>query len=77
MIRFPVFPQKNSKMHQQDLMKNIWCPFYKVCLDEAAKNNSLMDCSHCENAGINFEEDWRFWTMNSICSDIKYMRRIK
>jgi hypothetical protein len=57
--RFPVFHRETGGLQQQELMKNIWCPFYEDCLEEASKRRSLMDCSQCENAKINFEEDWR------------------
>ena len=60
MDKRPIFHKENRNLHQQDLMKNIWCPHYDDCLDEAATHNSLMDCSRCEHAGINYEERWRF-----------------
>ncbi|XPS84181.1 uncharacterized protein Dvar_21990 [Desulfosarcina variabilis str. Montpellier] len=59
MGRYPNFQKANHKLCQQDLMKNIWCPFYEDCLYEAADLHCLLDCSQCENANVNFEEDWR------------------
>jgi hypothetical protein len=58
MDRLPIFHKMTGKLHQQDLMRNIWCPFYEDCLDEAAMTNSLMDCKQCENSTIDFSEDW-------------------
>lgn len=60
MDRFPIFHREIKSIPPQNLKKNIWCPFYEDCLDEAAKQNSLMECSQCENANVNFEDDWRY-----------------
>ena len=59
MDRFPIFRKETYKLRQPDLMKNIWCPHYDDCLDNAAERNSLLDCSQCNNSTINFEDDWR------------------
>lgn len=54
----PVYHKGNGKLCQQDFMKNIWCPFYEECLEEAALSDTLMDCSHCDNSSTDFSEDW-------------------
>ena len=64
MERYPIFHKESPKLRQPDLMKNIWCPYYEDCIDEAATNNSLMDCSHCKHSDVNYEENWRD---NQIC----------
>jgi hypothetical protein len=58
MSRLPVFHKETGKLRQEDLMKNIWCPFYDECMYEAAKKGSLMDCSQCNFSTIDFREDW-------------------
>jgi nucleoid DNA-binding protein len=58
--KFPVFHRETNKLHQPDFEKNIWCPFYEDCLEEAARLNLLMDCSQCENAKVNYKEHWKF-----------------
>ena len=60
MNRFPIFHKEDHELRQQDLMKNIWCPHYDDCLDEAAKHDLLIDCSGCEHSGVNYEKHWRF-----------------
>ena len=58
MDRYPVFYQGDGKLRQQDLMRNIWCPLYRICLDEAARSNSLMDCRQCGNYAVDFKDSW-------------------
>jgi hypothetical protein len=58
MERFPIFHREGKKTQQIDFMKNIWCPLYEECLNEAAMANCLMDCSGCKNSAIDFRKDW-------------------
>jgi hypothetical protein len=58
--KLPVYHQETRKQRQSDFEKNIWCPLYEDCLDEAARLNLLMDCGQCENAKVNYEENWRY-----------------
>ncbi len=60
MTRLPIFYKGDGKTQQEDLMKNIWCPFYEDCLEDAARSNFLFDCRQCDNAGIDFTDDWKF-----------------
>jgi hypothetical protein len=58
MERFPLLHRSVKKIQQHDVMKNIWCPFYDDCLNEAAMADCLMDCSYCEGSTIDFRKDW-------------------
>jgi hypothetical protein len=58
MDRHPIFHKENKKIQQMDFAKNIWCPYYDECLDEAAASNALMDCCECANLNIDFKDEW-------------------
>ena len=58
MIKAPVFHKENAKVQVENFLKNIWCPFYDICLEQAAKSDTLLDCSECDNSTINFKDDW-------------------
>lgn len=57
MKKSPLFHKGSAKIRQQDFLKNIWCPFYDICIEEAAKSNTLLDCGECENLKTDFKKN--------------------
>ena len=47
MDRNPVFHQNDHKAKSIDFMRNTWCPYYEICLNEAAFKDIHFDCGAC------------------------------
>ena len=65
MERLPSFPKSNN-IQKQKCRRNFWCPLYSDCVGEAARLNSLLDCSSCEQSTIDYEDDWKYEYLNSV-----------
>jgi hypothetical protein len=55
MLRSPLFPIPTDDITPSDFLRNYSCLYYDVCLDEAADQNLLLDCSIC------MYKDMRAW----------------
>jgi hypothetical protein len=47
MLRSPLFPIPTDDTFPTDFLRNYLCLHYEVCLEEAADQNLLLDCSIC------------------------------
>jgi hypothetical protein len=57
MSRSPVFPILTEDNIPADFFRNYLCLHYDICLEEAADQNRLLDCSICtykDNRTLNF-----------------------
>jgi hypothetical protein len=57
MSRSPIFPIQTKDTIPTDFFRNYLCFHYDVCLEEAANQNRLLDCSICahkDNRTLNF-----------------------
>lgn len=59
MNRYPIFHIRKGKLQQKEFVKNIWCPHYAACLDEAAFSDAFMDCSQCDQIADDIKEEWK------------------
>lgn len=48
MLRSPLFPIPTDDNIPADFLRNYLCLHYDVCLEEAAGQNLLLDCSICK-----------------------------
>jgi hypothetical protein len=48
MMRSPLFPVQTDDISPADFFRNYFCSQYDVCLEEAAAQDLLLDCSICK-----------------------------
>ena len=60
MERLPSFPKTKSTIQQKKCLRNFFCPLYGDCVGDAAKLNTLLDCSNCSRSTIDYEDDWKY-----------------
>jgi hypothetical protein len=56
----PVFSKVIDSSNTDDDARNIYCLHYKECLEEAARDNNCLCCTHCELNESRQEWDRRY-----------------
>ena len=56
MERSPLFPVHKKGIDPSEFLRNYLCPYYSLCLGEAASYNLYLDCNSCHHKGTHVDQ---------------------
>ncbi len=62
----PAVNKDDRSMEAEAFQRNIWCPDYARCLDEAAYADTVMPCRRCAKASLSDERKWKERQLNRL-----------